>query len=269
MNAVEYKNVTFRYRSADGAERAAIEDISLDVEAGHRLGILGPNGGGKSTLLKVTLGLLTGYEGTVRVLGMSPEEARRARVIGYVPQRIEAELAFPLSAHQVVQMGVTVGMAPWKGLNARQRTDVEEAMALVGADKVADTPIGQMSGGQLQRVMIARALAGRPKVLLLDEPTVGIDPAGQQQFGEFLGSLVKQLGLTLIVVSHDIRTIAAGCDRIACLSRTLHSHVAPQGLTPRVLAEVFKHDVAAIFGDVHVDAHTASSCSDPSHKHHP
>ena len=140
-------------------------------------------------------------------------------------------------------------------------------MALVGADRVANKPIGTLSGGQLQRVMVARALAGKPRLLLLDEPTVGIDPAGQQQFGEFLGSLVKQLGVTLVVVSHDIRTIAAGCDRIACLSRTLHSHVAPEGLTPRVLAEVFRHDVAAIFGDVHVDAHAASGCSDPSHKH--
>lgn len=267
MHAVEYSNLTYRYRGADGAERAAIENISLNVEEGHRLGILGPNGGGKSTLLKVTLGLLGGYTGSVRVLGMSPNEARRARVIGYVPQRVEAELAFPLSARQVVEMGVAVGLPAWRGLSAQQRRDVDDAMTLVGADKVADKPIGQMSGGQLQRVMIARALAGKPRLLLLDEPTVGIDPAGQQQFGEFLGTLVKQLGLTLIVVSHDIRTIAAGCDRIACLSRTLHSHVAPEGLTPKVLAEVFKHDVAAIFGDVHVDAHAAAGCSDPSHRH--
>jgi ABC-type Mn2+/Zn2+ transport system ATPase subunit len=116
-------------------------------------------------------------------------------------------------------------------------------------------------------VLIARALAQKPRILLLDEPTVGIDPAGQQQFGAFLASLVRQEGLTLMVVSHDIRTIAAGCDRIACLSRTLHSHVSPEGLTPRVLAEVFRHDVAAIFGDVHVDAHAAHACTDPSHHH--
>ncbi|MFO0833069.1 MAG: metal ABC transporter ATP-binding protein [Phycisphaerales bacterium] len=267
MNAVEYNNLTYRYRTVDGADRAAIENITLNVEEGHRLGILGPNGGGKSTLLKVTLGLLDGYDGTVRVLGMSPAEARRRRAIGYVPQKVEAELAFPLSARQVVEMGITIGMPPWRRPSAAQQRDVDDAMALVGAEKISGKPIGQLSGGQLQRVMIARALAAKPRLLLLDEPTVGIDPAGQQQFGEFLGSLVKQLGLTLIVVSHDIRTIAAGCDRIACLSRTLHSHVAPEGLTPRVLAEVFRHDVAAIFGDVHVDAHPASSCRDPSHRH--
>jgi ABC-type glutathione transport system ATPase component len=134
-------------------------------------------------------------------------------------------------------MGVTIGMPPWKSPAAEQKRAIDDAMALVGADKVADKPIGQMSGGQLQRVMIARALAAKPRLLLLDEPTVGIDPAGQQQFGEFLGSLVKQLGLTLIVVSHDIRTIA-GCDRIA--SSPHAPRHAPEGLTPKVRR--FRHE---------------------------
>jgi zinc transport system ATP-binding protein len=267
-HAVEYQNVTFRYRTASGDDRVALDRVSLTVEVGHRLGILGPNGGGKSTLLKLTLGLLSGHQGDIRIFGRTPREAQRERLIGYVPQRVEAELAFPLSARQVVELGVLVGKHPWQGLSTQERENVDRAMELVGAQALMDTPIGQMSGGQLQRVMIARALAPNPKLLLLDEPTVGIDPAGQQQFGEFLSSLVKRLQVTLIVVSHDIRTIAAGCDRIACLSRTLHSHVAPEGLTPAVLAEVFKHDVAAIFGDVHVDAHAASSCQDPSHHHH-
>ncbi|MEX2217784.1 MAG: hypothetical protein WD749_03410, partial [Phycisphaerales bacterium] len=114
---------------------------------------------------------------------------------------------------------------------------------------------------------IARALASRPRLLLLDEPTVGIDIAGQQRFSALLRTLHERLGLTIIVVSHDIRTIAAGSDRVACLSRTLHSHTAPEGLTPAVLAEVFSHDVAAIFGDVHVDAHLARECPDPAHPH--
>jgi ABC-type Mn2+/Zn2+ transport system ATPase subunit len=103
---------------------------------------------------------------------------------------------------------------------------------------------------------------------LLDEPTVGIDVAGQQKFADLLRTLHDRLGLTIMIVSHDIRTIAAGCDRVACLSRTLHSHTAPEGLTPKVLAEVFSHDVAAIFGDVHVDAHLARECPEDSHAHH-
>lgn len=266
--AVSYRGVTFTYRGPGGdADRPALENITLDVREGERLGVLGPNGGGKSTLLKLTLGLLSGHSGEIRVFGLPPEQARRRRLVGYVPQRNEAELRFPLSVRQVVTMGATVGMMPWSGPSAQHRQAIDEAMKAVGVDILANRPIGDLSGGQLQRVMIARALASRPRILVLDEPTVGVDPAGQQQFAELLGTLHARFGLTMIIVSHDLRTIAAGCDRVACLSRTLHSHTGPEGLTPRVLAEVFRHDVAAIFGDIHVDAHAASTCHDPSHGH--
>jgi zinc transport system ATP-binding protein len=263
--AVRYERVSFTY---PGAARPALENISLSVRGGERLGILGPNGGGKSTLLKLTLGLLNGHSGSIRVFGRTPEEARRERIIGYVPQRIEAELAFPISARQAVEMCAGLGANPLSRVRPRVRRAAEEALELVGAAALADSPVGKLSGGQLQRVMIARALARRPRLLLLDEPTVGIDIAGQQRFADLLKSLHDRLGLTIMVVSHDIRTIAAGSDRVACLSRTLHSHVAPEGLTPRVLAEVFSHDVAAIFGDVHVDAHLAAECPAPeAHAH--
>jgi zinc transport system ATP-binding protein len=263
--AVEYRGVSFSYPGAEGG-RPVLQNITLSVNSGERLGILGPNGGGKSTLLKLTLGLLRGCSGTIRIFGESPEEARRRRLIGYVPQKIEAELAFPLSARQVV--GMSASLNGGEGSRGGRRALVMESLALVGAETLAERPVGQLSGGQLQRVMIARALAARPRLLLLDEPTVGIDVAGQQRFSELLRALHDRLGLTIIVVSHDIRTIAAGSDRVACLSRTLHSHVAPAGLTPTVLAEVFSHDVAAIFGDVHIDAHLAHECPDPDHHHH-
>lgn len=265
--AVEYQGVSFSYPSPDGGQRTVLQNITLAVNEGERLGILGPNGGGKSTLLKLTLGLLGGHAGTIRVFGKTPEQARRERLIGYVPQKIEAELSFPLSVRQVVQMSANLGVSPFHARPAEQREIAGESLALVGADALADRPIGKLSGGQLQRVMIARALAARPRLLLLDEPTVGIDIAGQQRFSELLRTLHDRLGLTILVVSHDIRTIAAGSDRVACLGRTLHSHVAPDGLTPAVLAEVFSHDVAAIFGDVHIDAHLARECNDPDHHH--
>jgi zinc transport system ATP-binding protein len=267
--AVQYLNVSYSYpeglRGSDG--RTVLDRITLAVNEGERLGVLGPNGGGKSTLLKLTLGLLEGYSGEVRVFDLSPIEARRRRLIGYVPQRNTAELKFPLTARQVVEMGATLGIPPWRSLSSDERHAVDRAMDLVGASALAKQHIGSLSGGQLQRVLIARALACRPRLLLLDEPTVGIDVAGQQQFADLLSHLHDDLKLTVMVVSHDIRTVAAGCDRVACLSRTLHSHVAPEGLTPAVLAEVFRHDVAAIFGDLHVDAHAAATCKDPSHAH--
>jgi zinc transport system ATP-binding protein len=263
--AVRYERVSFTY---PGAQRAALENVSLSVRQGERLGILGPNGGGKSTLLKLTLGLLSGNAGSISVFGQSPEQARRQRLIGYVPQKIEAELAFPISARQTVEMSAGLGLGPLARIGGELRRTVQESLELVGAADLAERPIGKLSGGQLQRVMIARALARRPRLLLLDEPTVGIDVAGQHRFADLLKSLHDRLGLTIMVVSHDIRTIAAGSDRVACLSRTLHSHVAPEGLTPQVLAEVFSHDVAAIFGDVHVDAHLAAECPAPeAHTH--
>lgn len=260
--AVEYEGVTFSYGrgGATPEDRLVLDNVTLKVRAGERLGVLGPNGGGKTTLLKLTLGLLGGYRGRIRVLGMDPERARRERVIGYVPQRIEAELAFPLSARQVVAMSAARGLPAWRRLDREASARVDSSLEVVGARELAARPIGKLSGGQLQRVMIARALAGRPRVLLLDEPTVGIDVAGQQRFAELIRTVHERLGLTIVMVSHDLRTIAAGSDRVACLNRTLHSHVTPAGLTPEVLAEVFRHDVAAIFGDVHVHTHPAGAC---------
>lgn len=260
--AVVFDRVTYTYpaRAADQTQAPAVENITFTVGVGERLGVLGPNGGGKSTLLKLTLGLLDGYRGEIRVFGLSPAEARDRRVVGYVPQRAEAELAFPITARHAVEMSAALGVPAWRPLPAERRERARLAMDIVGVQAFADSPVGHLSGGQFQRVMIARALACNPKLLLLDEPTVGVDVSGQQQFAELLRRLHDRLGVTIIVVSHDIRTVASGCDHVACLSRTLHSHVTPGGLTPAVLAEVFRHDVAAIFGDVHIDAHPAHEC---------
>src|SRR5690606_39211948 len=141
-------------------------------------------------------------------------------------------------------------------------------LALVGAESYADRPIGALSGGQIQRTLIARAIARSAELLLLDEPTVGVDAEGQQRFAELLDTLRERApGLAVVIVSHDIRAVAAGCDRVACLARTLHFHDAPGGLTPQVLAEVFSHGVEGIFGDVHLHAHPAAECPMPSDAH--
>ncbi len=238
--AIEVDSLTFTF--GDGP---VIENVSFDVRRGERLGILGPNGGGKSTLLRILLGDLTPASGSVRVLSETPAQARRAGRIGYLPQRVTAELSFPLSVRQVVEQGVGVRVPPWRGLGEK-RQPADRALELVGAGGLADRPVGRLSGGQLQRVLIARAVAAGPEVLLLDEPTVGIDVAGQKQFGEMLETLRGELGLTVVIVSHELATIAATSDRVACLRRTLHFHDSPHGLTPEVLAEVFSHDLAVV-----------------------
>jgi zinc transport system ATP-binding protein len=250
-DAVQLSHVSFAYNG-----KPVLNDVSLRLKQGERLGLLGPNGGGKTTLLKIALGLLTGYSGEARVFGRDPTEARRAGLVGYVAQRCEAELAFPLSVRQVVALPLRRRGAKRNDADAKS----QRMLDLVGAGDIARQPIGQISGGQLQRVLIARALVVEPKLLALDEPTVGIDVAGQQAFADLLSRLHVELGLTLLVVSHDVRAIAAASDKVACLSKTLHFHDAPSGLTPQVLAEVFRHDVSAVFGDVHVNAHRAAEC---------
>lgn len=263
--AVEFAGVSYAY---PGAPRAALENVTLRVAPGERLGVLGPNGGGKSTLLKLLLGLLEPSSGSVRVGGMTPREARRAGVIGYVPQRPEVELSMPLSVREAVTLGAAWRTPAWRGVPRAVKERVARMIALVGAEAFADKPIGELSGGQAQRAFIARALAADAKILALDEPMVGIDAVGQQRFAELLRKIHGELGLTMLVVSHDLRAVVAGSDRVACLARKLHSHTSPQGLTPQVLAELFSHDVAGLSGvlaGMHVHAHGAG---EPCAGHH-
>jgi zinc transport system ATP-binding protein len=258
--AVQLESVTFTY---PGASTPAVEAVNLDVPEGTRLGILGPNGGGKSTLLKLALGLLRPTSGRVRVLGRDPAEARRAGFIGYVPQKFDVELGFPMSVRQVVELGATWRLPAWKPVPREARQRIEEMLRLTGAAEFADRAIGKLSGGQMQRAMIARALAANPRILALDEPMVGIDAKGQHQFASLLESIHRSLGITILIISHDLRAIAAGSDRVACLARRLHSHVSPEGLTPQVLAELFSHDlvgIAGVTGPVHIHAHRAGEC---------
>lgn len=267
--AVEIDHVSYTYPASgfDASPTPAIDNVNFTIDQHTKLGILGPNGGGKSTLIKLILGIIKPTAGKVKVFGHSPIEARQRGLIGYLPQRIEADRDWPISVEQVVGLGRACRTKPWKKLTADDHTAIDKAIKLVDLQDLASRPIGALSGGQLQRVMIARAIAGNPKLLVLDEPTVGVDIAGQQRFGQLIESLHSELDLTVIVVSHDMRAIAAVADRVACLSRTLHFHAAPDGLTPAVLAQVFAHDVAGVFGDIHIDAHLAETCDDPTHAH--
>lgn len=248
---VALRDVSFAYQPG----QPVLERIGFTVPRGVRLGILGPNGGGKSTLLKIILGLLAPTAGDVRILGLTPRHATRRRLVGYLPQRLDAEWRAPLSVRQVVTMNAALACEPWRSPSEELRERVERMIELVGMADLAHRPIGDLSGGQQQRTFIARALASEPQLLLLDEPTVGIDQKGQEQFAALLRTIHRELGITILIVSHDLRAIAAGCDQIAVLSRTLHYHAAPEGLTPQVLAEVFHHDIAAFAHAQHGGGH--------------
>lgn len=262
--SLAFESVSFTY---PGQPEPALSGVTIDVRSGEHLGIVGPNGGGKSTLLKLLVGVLSPGAGRVLVSGREPGAARREGLVGYVPQRTEAGLYWPLSVRQAVGLPLAARRTGFARASAGERARVDEAMEVVGISDLARRRIGALSGGQLQRAMIARAVASGAGVLALDEPTVGVDAEGQQRFADLMRTLRERVGLTVVIVSHDLRAIAAGCDRVACLARTLHYHDAPSGLTPQVLAEVFRHDVEGVFGAVHVDAHEASACDDPSHTH--
>lgn len=247
-----------------------LSNITLRVEAGEKLGILGPNGGGKSTLLKLVLGLLRPDRGSVQVFGMSPERATAEGLVGYLPQRIEAALDAPLSVRQVIAMPAMLPLGPFARLGAEARAHIDRLIGLLELEGLADRPVAALSGGQLQRVMIARALSRRPRLLILDEPTVGIDVRGQQRFAEMLNRLHDELSLTVLLVSHELRTVVAGSDRIACLARTMHFHGSASGLTPQILGQVFRHDVEAVVGPVTgqaADAPPPGSACDCGHDH--
>ena len=245
-------HLSFRYPNGV----LALQDIHLHAQRGATLAIVGPNGAGKTTLLRIILGLLDGCTGSVRVAGMSPVEARRAgNVVSWVPQHAHLAWDFPVSVATVVRMGL-VGKT---GMFRRYRRDdlqyVEHLMDVLNLRDIARRQIGSVSGGQQQRAIIARALAPRPKLLLLDEPTVGVDEAGREAFNDLMQQIKRRFALSLVIVSHDLRTVLQGCQRIACLNRTLHFHDTPDRLTPELLGEVFHCDLTGLLTGPQVPPH--------------
>ena len=253
---IDISALDFAYR-----QTLVLKNVSLRVEPGTTLGLIGPNGGGKTTLVRLLLGLLEPTRGTIAVAGMTARQAIRCGdVVGYLPQNPTLpDPRFPLSAGQVARLGLVGKTGVLRSLRRDDIAFVDGLLKMLGVAELADAPVGSLSGGQLQRILIARALAARPKILLLDEPTTGIDRLGQQQFLESIAELKSQLGLTIIFVSHDLRAVSAVSDRIACLNVTLHYHDVPEHLPPDLVYRMFACDLEA-FG-------LGSTCTDPSHVH--
>jgi zinc transport system ATP-binding protein len=237
---IDISNLDFAY-----GQRLVLKHVDLSITPGTMLGVIGPNGGGKSTLLKLLLGLLPPTRGSVRIAGMSVRSAvRRGDVIGYLPQNPHTPPGFPINVGQFIRLGLTGKLGLLGNESSDDLKHIRWLVEKVGIEDLANTPIGSLSGGELQRAFIARALAARPHILLLDEPTTGIDRVGQDRFIEFLTDLKRSLALTVILVSHDLRTVAAVCDRLACLNVTLHYHDVPQNMPRELAREMFGTDVA-------------------------
>ncbi len=196
-----------------------LEDVSLSVHQHDFLGIIGPNGGGKTTLLKVVLGLVKPDRGEVVVLGGEPVEQRKR--IGYVPQHSLFDPDFPISVMDVVLTGRS-GKSVFGRYTSHDRELAQGALAMVEMLPFKDRQIGRLSGGERQRVFIARALAAEPEVLLLDEPAAGVDMHIQTEFYELLERLKKEMAI--VMISHDITAVSIYVDKIACLNRRLFYH---------------------------------------------
>jgi zinc transport system ATP-binding protein len=218
-----------------------LEGINLSVTNGDFLGIIGPNGGGKTTLLKVILGLVNPSHGKVYVLGQSPEKSRHH--IGYVPQHNLFDRDFPINVRDTVLMGCNGTAGLIRRYSGEDRERAEEAMKTVGMLSYQNNQIGKLSGGEQQRVFIARALVSRPKLLLLDEPTASVDPAMQTDFYELLERLKQEI--SIIMVSHDISAISIYVDKIACLNRQLFYHGSKE-IEPEILEATYKCPVQMI-----------------------
>jgi zinc transport system ATP-binding protein len=240
---IRVDNLVFTY---PGSTTPALDRITLDIDPGSIVGLIGPNGGGKTTLVRLLVNQLKPTSGSIVIDGLTPARAiAGANVIGYLPQHPARLDRFPLSVRQTVRLGLVGKTGLGRSFSKSDLDFVEDLLDRVGVTAIADDPMSTLSGGQAQRVFIARAVAARPKILLLDEPTVGVDRVHAEQFITLLQSLKTQLNLTVVMVSHDLRAVAAIADRIACLNCTIHYHDVPEKMPPDVVYRMFACDLQA------------------------
>ena len=233
---VKLENVWVHY---DGV--SILEGVNLSIEQGDFLGVIGPNGGGKTTLLKVIMGLIAPSRGRISVLGEPSRTGRHN--IGYVPQYTMFDRDFPINVRDVVLMGRNGKVGLFKRYGRKDKETAKSALQTVNMLDYKDRQIGKLSGGEQQRVFIARALVTEPRLLLLDEPTASVDPAMQTDFYELLEKLKKRMAI--ILVSHDISAISIYVDDIACLNHQLFYH-GPKEIELSVLEATYKCPIQMI-----------------------
>src|SRR5260221_7622525 len=205
-NIIEVKDLSYSY-----GNHKVLNNVNLNVHRGDYLGVIGPNGGGKTTLIKLILGLLKPDTGEVLIFGEPASKLRDKKRIGYVAQKAtNFDPVFPITAANVVGLGKN-----------DDEKSVKWALGVVEMEKYANRLIGELSGGQQQRIFIARALAQKPEIIFLDEPTTGIDAESQKEFLDFLKKLNRELDITLILISHDINIITEETSEIAYIEKTL------------------------------------------------
>lgn len=212
---VELRDITVRFPNGV----LALDGITLDVNNLDLIALIGPNGAGKSTLLKVILGLIKPTSGIIRLFG-SQDLMQNLKYVGYVPQSAQArDPNLPFTIFETVMLGRTPQAGLLHRVDANDKQKVEETLKLFGIFDLKDRRIGQLSGGQAQRVFLAKAMVAEPKLLLLDEPTSGVDTTSKTEFYSMLERLNKEKGITVILSSHDVGVITKIANRVLCINR--------------------------------------------------
>ena len=240
------RDVSFAY-----AKKPVLENVNLTVEHGEFASIVGPNGGGKTTLLKLLLGLLKPDTGYIRILGNIPEKSRT--YVGYLPQYTHLDIYFPVTVMDVVLMG-RLGYSLSGRYSKKDKEAAKSSLAEVKLSSLADCSFNELSGGQKQRVLIARALCGNPKLLLLDEPTANVDPEIEESLFEILQELNKHM--TILLVSHDLGFVSQVVKSVICVNRRVVIHPTSK-LNGKMIKEIYG-------GDLHMIRHD-HRCSEEGH----
>jgi zinc transport system ATP-binding protein len=236
---VDIRNLWFAYNS-----EPVLRDVNLAVGDKELTSLLGPNGGGKTTLLKLMLGLLHPDRGEIRILGVSPREARPR--VGYTPQHTTFDPHFPITVGEVILMGL-LGRSGFLGFSSRRdRSAAREALALVNLEGFEGRSFPELSGGQRQRVLIARALVSRPEILLMDEPTANLDVSAEEEFYSLMSDLSRRM--SILIVSHDVAFVSERVDKVVCVHHTVAVHPTAN-LTGDVLRNLYGQDIRLVRHD--------------------
>lgn len=228
--------------------KSILEDINLEIPDGVFAAIIGPNGAGKSTLIKLIMGLLDIQEGKITIDNIPQHEWLKHSGFGYLPQREEFDRAFPATALDIVLMGIAGSIPRGRRCTAEHRHKALSAMQDCGIFEKANNRIGSLSGGEFQRVMLARAILSDSKYLILDEPEAGIDRVGVSSFFELL-KMLNDKGKTIITISHDLHTLSDYCSFLICLNRRLHCHNHAELVNSDVIHRTFGEAIRLIEKD--------------------
>jgi len=225
---IEVKGLTVRRGNAD-----AIYNSTFSIEKGDYVGIVGPNGGGKTTLVLAMLGLLPKAEGSIKIMGQEIESFDQWDKVGYVSQfAINFDSQFPLTVRELVGLGRVNRRNMGRFRDKDDWMAVDEALHLMGIYDLANKRIGMLSGGQRQRAFVAKSLVSQPELLVLDEPVTGFDPVTQEKFFMQLANLNQKKGITILIVSHDLAAVFCRMSRVLCVNREVHSSVITEGTVP-------------------------------------